>query len=190
MKLYRTTREQFLAAMTDDKRDGFAKTFRAKADMGGDKFWDNCVGAWEDNGDNEPELMGAIIVTISIRKPHVANLQLLHTFAKHRKKGVAKELCDFSLFQLFSKRTAQYMRVSSEIPAIPFYKKIGWTMLGRQKSGCELGMMKITSSKFSECEYDVNDPIIKKAVYKKGKGGCVEVYVDPPKEQNLFNHEM
>ena len=60
-------------------------------------------------------------------------------------------------------------------------------MLGRQKSGCELGMMKITSSKFSECEYDINDPIIKKAVTSKAKGGCVELYITPKQEKTLFD---
>ena len=186
MKLYKTTRQQFIDAITDDKADGFAKTFRSKADMGGDKFWNNCIGAWEDNGDNNPQLMGAIIVTISVRAPHVANLQLLHTFNAHRRKGVAKELCDFSLWQLWKDRSASYMRVSSEIPAIPFYEKIGWTMLGEQKSGCQLGMMKITGPQYKNCEYDINDPVIKKAVFKKGKGGCVKTFFEPNEDLTLF----
>lgn len=179
MKLDSVTRDQFISAISNDKADGFAKTFRSKADMGG--YWDRCTGIFI--GD---ELMGAIIVTVSIRKPHVANLQLLHTFAKHRRKGVAKQLCVSSLEKLFEDRIAFYMRVSSEIPAIPFYEKIGWTMLGEQKSGCQLGMMKITSPNFADCEYDINDPVINKAVNKKGKGGCVKVFITPDEPLTLF----
>lgn len=169
MRLRSVTREQFIEAISDSKEDGFAKTFRSKADMGG--YWEQCLGAWD-----EDELMGAIIVTISKRQPYVANLQLLHTFAKHRRKGVGKELCEFSLWKLWIDKYAKYMRVSSEIPAIPFYKKLGWKMLGEQKSGCQLSMMKITSSKYSECSYDTNDPIIDKAINKKGRGGCVKTF--------------
>lgn len=176
MKLLMTSKEDFISAITDDPADKFAKTFVSKANMG--NYWEHCLGAWSDD---EEELMGAIIVTISKRKPHVANLQLLHTFAKHRRKGVGKELCKYSLYQLWWKETAQYMRVSSEIPARPFYESIGFKFLGVQKSGCFLSMFKITNKNYKYCKYDINDPIIQKAVFKKGKGGCVEVY-DKPKD--------
>ncbi len=171
MMLRKVAREEFIDHITTDKADGFAKTFRSKADMGGDKYWDNCIGAYDEDGD----LMGAIIVTVSVRKPFVANLQLLHTFAKHRFKGVGKVLCQAGLESAIE-REAEYMRVSSEIPAIPFYKKIGFTMLGEQKSGCNLSMFKINGPSFSTGIYDVNDETIHKAVYRKGKGGCVKVF--------------
>lgn len=184
MKLRKTTKEEFEGAITDEKGDKFAKTFLSKANMGGEKYWDRCIGAWTDEG----ELMGAIIVTISIRRPHVANLQLLHTFWKHRKKGVAKELCEDALLDLWNGDKAQYFRVSSEIPAIPFYEKIGWVMLGKQKSGCQLSMFKIIEPYFHKGKYDINDPVINKAVFRKGKGGVVELLVDPPEitQQKLF----
>ena len=79
------SRDEFVSAISTDKADAFAKTFVAKADM--QENWDSCQGYWVDD-----ELFGAIIVTISKREPKTANLQLLHTFAKHRRKGVAKVL--------------------------------------------------------------------------------------------------
>ena len=78
MKLRSCSREEFVNAITEDKADNFAKTFRAKADM--QDLWGNCMGLWD--GD---ELAGAIIVSYSKRNPIIANLQLLHTFAKHRR---------------------------------------------------------------------------------------------------------
>lgn len=175
MKLHKVTREQFVSAITDDPADKFAKTFVAKANM--QEQWECgshhlCMGLWDDD-----KLMGAIITSISKRDPLTANLQLLHTFAAYRGKGVGKTLCMDSLrYALHMK--AQYFRVSAEIPAIEFYKKIGFDMLGEQKSGCQLSMFKTnpTMKSFEEGDYDMSDPIIFKAVHKKGKGGCVKVF--------------
>ena len=58
LQLRKCSRDEFVAAITDDKADGFAKTFRAKADM--QEQWDECLGAFSDDG----ELMGAIITTL------------------------------------------------------------------------------------------------------------------------------
>lgn len=175
MKLHKVTKEQFVSAITDDPADKFAKTFVAKANM--QEQWECgshhlCMGLWDDD-----KLMGAIITSISKRDPLTANLQLLHTFAAYRGKGVGKTLCMDSLrYALHMK--AEYFRVSAEIPAIEFYKKIGFDMLGEQKSGCQLSMFKTnpTMKSFEEGDYDISDPIIFKAVHKKGKGGCVKVF--------------
>ena len=163
-------REEFMANMTDDKADGFARTFVAKANMGGDKYWDNCLGVYSDDG-----LMGAIIVTVSIRKPHVANLQLLHTFAKHRRKGAATLLVQAGLNSAINEG-AEYMRVSSEIPAFSFYEALGFEWIGEQKSGCRLSMFKINGEKVSDGLFDINDPVINKAAFTKAKGGCVKIF--------------
>jgi len=56
MKLCDTSRDEFVAHITENKADSFAKTFVAKADM--QAIWDNCIGCWDTN-----ELMGAIITT-------------------------------------------------------------------------------------------------------------------------------
>lgn len=172
MQLKPTTREQFITAITDDKADKFAKTFRSKADM--QDQWDLCLGCWE-----EGELMGAIIVSKSKRKPTVFNLQLLHTFAKHRRKGVARMLVNESVKRAYldlEQDEKGYLRVSAEPDAVVFYERIGFKFLGKQKSGSQLSMMVLTSLSPVDGYYSTEDPIIYKAVHKKGKGGCVEVF--------------
>ena len=169
MKLRETSREEFVAHITEDKADAFAKTFVAKADM--QAIWENCIGCWDTN-----ELMGAIITTRSKRTPYVFNLQLLHTFAKHRRKGVARVLTQDSLDRAQGLGTSYY-RVSAEPDAVPFYKSMGFQFLGMQKSGCSLSMFKINGKNYTDGIYDLTDPVIRSAVYKKGKGGCVQVFV-------------
>jgi GNAT superfamily N-acetyltransferase len=168
MKLCDTSREEFVKHITSDKADSFAKTFVAKADM--QKQWEHCIGCWD-----KGELMGAIITTRSKRAPYVFNLQLLHTFAKHRRKGVARLLTQDSLDRAQGVGTSYY-RVSAEPDAVPFYKSMGMTFLGKQKSGCSLSMFKINGNKFQDGYYDLTDEKIAKAITRKGKGGCVEVY--------------
>jgi ribosomal protein S18 acetylase RimI-like enzyme len=169
MELRAVTREQFVGAISDDKTDKFAKTFRAKADM--QKQWPHCQGCWSEQG----ELMGAIIVTKSKRLPHVYNLQLLHTFAAHRKLGVGRFLVESILSQI-DNETDCYFRVSSEPDAVGFYEALGFTFLGKQKSGCQLSMFRINGASPSQGIYSLGEEAISKAVYKRGKGGCVEVF--------------
>ena len=168
MKLCETSREEFLANITDDKADSFAKTFVAKADM--QAIWNNCIGCWDTN-----ELMGAIITTRSKRTPYVFNLQLLHTFSKHRRKGVARALTQDSLDRAQGLGTSYY-RVSAEPDAVVFYESMRFRFLGKQKSGCSLSMFKINGKNFTDGIYDLTDSVIHAAVHKKGKGGCVQVY--------------
>ena len=174
LKLHKTTRDEFINAISEDPADNFAKTFRAKADM--QKLWESCMGLWI-----EDELAGAIIVSYSKRSPIIANLQLLHTFAKHRRKGVAKQLCDWA-FRDVKLHNATYLRVSAEKPAVPFYEAIGMKMLGEQKSGSQLSMCRIAGRKWEQCDYDMMDPVIHNAIYKKGKGGCVKVFEESCKK--------
>lgn len=168
LKLRNCTRTEFISAISLDKNDKFANTFVAKADM--QDQWKYCIGAFEDD-----VLAAAIITTISKSKPHIANLQLLHTFAAHRGKGYAKLLCGYSL----SKATldgAAYFRVSSEKSAVGFYERLGFKFWGAQKSGCQLSIFRIGGNTFSEGDYDYSDTVINKAINKKGKGGCVTLY--------------
>ena len=170
MNLLTCSEVTFKKHITEKPEDNFAKTFVAKANLG--NYWDRCYGFY-DHG----ELCGAIITTISKSKtsPKIANLQLLHTFSKHRRKGVAKALCNFSLkYALF--HHAEYFRVSAEPSAVLFYKKIGFKMLGKQKSEAQLSMFRITGDTFKNGVYDIKDHIIHKAVHKKGRGGCIEIF--------------
>ena len=171
MMLRETSREEFVKHITEDKADAFAKTFVAKADM--QDIWAYCIGCWETSADGE--LMGAIITTCSKKSPYTFNLQLLHTFAKHRRKGVARILTQNSLDRAQGLGTSYY-RVSAEPDAVVFYESMGFKFLGKQKSGCSLSIFKINGKNFSDGFYDLSDPVIHAAVYKKGKGGCVLVY--------------
>ena len=174
-KIQPCSRDEFVNAITESKDDNFAKTFRAKADM--QDLWGSCTGLYDDVTE---ELMGAIIVSYSKRTPIIANLQLLHTFAKHRRKGVAKILCNWG-FRDAKLHSATYLRVSAEKPAVPFYEAIGMTMLGEQKSGSQLSMCRLQGTGWAECDYSLSDSTIHAAVHKKGKGGCVKIFADPQK---------
>lgn len=163
-----TSREEFVAHITKLKEDRFAKRFVAKCDMM--KHWDLCMGVWEDN-----ILAGAIVVTISKRQPLVANLQLLHTFYKFRGKGVGSKLCDYAIKYAFDNK-AEYFRVSSELDAINFYKKYGFKMLCRQKTA-QLAMFKITDPNIKNNDMNI-DSYIWNQMNRKGKGGCIECFVE------------
>lgn len=172
--IYRISREQFIRSITDNKEDKFAKTFVAKCDM--INAWDDCSGIFIDD-----KVAAAIVTTYSKRLPKTANLQLIHTFAEHRKKGMGKELCELSLFWA-QRNNCKYFRVSAEPDAVEFYKSIGFKFIGRQKSGCQLSIFPIErDTNFTLIDSKlVMDEVIKKAVYSKRKGGCVEVFYDNP----------
>ncbi len=168
LQLRKCTREEFVSAITEDKADGFAKTFRAKADM--QEQWDECLGAFDSSG----ELMGAIITTLGKTNPRVANLQLLHTFNKHRRKGVAKELTLASYDDIVA-RGAVYFRVSAEPGAVAFYESLGFRFWGKQKSGCSLSIFKV-NGRLEDGIYDENDPTVRKALYSGRKGSLASSY--------------
>ena len=169
MKLLSTSKEEFVKHITESKGDKFARTFVSKATM--QNQWDHCVGCWNE----DKELMGAIIVTRSKREPFVFNLQLLHTFYKHRRKGVARALTQHSL-ESVQNYVGSYFRVSSEPTAVPFYEAMGFKFLGKQKSGTQLSMFRIVNNQFGDGAYNLDDPVIHAAVHRRGKGGCVEVF--------------
>lgn len=168
MKLRKCTREEFQSAITDDKADSFAKTFVAKANM--QDNWNECLGAFSSDG----ELMGAIITTIGKTNPKVANLQLLHTFAKHRRKGVAKELT-LTSYEIAKMAGAVYFRVSAEPEAVAFYESVGFKFWGLQKSGCSLSIFKINGD-LADGIYNDKDPVLQKALYSGRKGSLASSY--------------
>jgi GNAT superfamily N-acetyltransferase len=182
LKLSKCSRADFIAAITEDKEDNFAKTFVAKADM--QDQWESCIGAYDDN-----EVTAAIITTISKTKPHVANLQLLHTFANHRGKGSARLLCEDSLKRARS-NGATYFRVSSEKKAVGFYERLGFKFWGAQKSGCQLSIFRIGGDTYLEGDYDYSDTTINKAVNRKGKGGCVTLFSLAENQKPLDFHSF
>ena len=159
---------EFRKAFTSDPADRFAKTFAAKAKA--HDLWDLCVGVWK-----KDILLGAAVTTCSVRSPKISNLQLLHTFAAHRGQGIGTQLVEHSLAQAI-RQEAVYWRVSSEPASVAFYKKRGLKFWGRQKSGTELCIFKIGGPNFSDAIYDPQDEIIRREVYKKGRGGCVVIF--------------
>jgi GNAT superfamily N-acetyltransferase len=165
-KFDNVTKEQFTSFITTQKSDNFAKTFVSKCDML--NKWPEVVGYWINN-----DLAGVILVTISKSSPKTANLQLLHTFTKFRNLGIGSKLCDYGLSYAYDEK-AEYFRVSSEIEAIEFYKKIGIQFTGIQKSGCQLSMFKLTSPYFKENDYSI-DAHIYKIITRKTKGSCVKI---------------
>ena len=165
------TRDKFCNYINESKEDKFAKTFKSKADY--QNQWSWCVGAFQKT--YTTGLLGAIITTHSKREPKVANLQLLHTFYKHRNMGVAKHLVLHSIARAMLDQ-CMYFRVSAEPEAIGFYRNIGFKMLGEQKSGCQLSMFRIETANPGDGIYDLKDKVIYNSVYKKGKGGCVKVF--------------
>lgn len=170
MKLCKCGREEFISAISKDKGDSFAKTFVAKADM--QKQWDFCIGAFSEEG----SLMGAIITTIGKRDPKVANLQLLHTFVKHRRKGVAKTLT-ISSYENAKEEGAVYFRVSAEPGAVAFYESVGFKFWGLQKSGCSLSMfMMPEEGGLSAGIYNDSDPFVRKSLYSGRKGSLASSY--------------
>ena len=170
MYLSNLTREEWIDAceLNQDKVDGFARTFRAKADAM--KLWPDAQAIFDSNG----EVAAGIIVRISKREPRVANLQLLHTFNSYRRQGHASSLVS----EQFRRKckVAAYFRVSAEGEALPFYRALGFKFWGKQKSGSSLSIFRIVGTTISEAIYDKSDPVINKAVFTKARGGLVEVY--------------
>ena len=182
LKLSKCSRAYFISAISTDKEDNFAKTFVAKADM--QDQWDYCIGAYDGN-----DLTAAIITTISKTKPNVANLQLLHTFVKHRGKGSARLLCEDSLKRARASG-ATYFRVSSEKSAVGFYERLGFKFWGAQKSGTQLSIFRIGGDTFLEGDYDYSDTTINKAINRKGKGGCTTLFDLAEQQKSLDFHSF
>lgn len=178
------SRNQFLEAISvsDYKKDAFARTFRAKADAM--DLWEHCSGLFLGGG----VLAAAIVVRCSKRSPVVANLQLLHTFARFRRRGYARELV-VKEFLACAAFCVPYFRVSAEQEALPFYRSLGFKFWGRQKSGSELSIFRIAPdteppTRFAEIRsgiYDPEDLVIRAAVFSKRKGGVVELHEGGPK---------
>lgn len=161
-------RDSFRAAWDcADRSDAFAGTFIAKCDTLG--RWDCCTGAFSDGS-----LVGATVLTFSKKTPTVANLQLMHTFSKHRGRGFGAAMLREVLER--ASRFARYFRVSSEPESAGFYRKQGLKFWGHQKSGCLLCMFRIDQD--GTRSYDLRDPVVRDAVNKRGRGGVVSSFVD------------
>ena len=151
--------------------DKFALTFRAKANAM--KLWPYAMGI----RNNQGKIFAGIVVKVNKTQP-VANLQLLHTFSVCRRRGFARLLTEHEFDRC--RGTVSYFRVSSEEEALPFYRSLGFKFWGRQKSGSCLSMFRIVGSTIAEGEYNVDDPVIRKALFTKARGGLVEHFKEGP----------
>jgi predicted GNAT family acetyltransferase len=166
----RVTKQEFIAAISEDKRDSFAKTFVAKANA--QKLWKDCVGYW-----NGKTLVAAIVTKHSARDPKTANLSLLHTFAKHRGKGYASKLVADSLNEAL-RAECLYYRVSSEFDSAAFYRKLGFRFIGKQKTA-ELSMFRLNGPSPKDGSYDLTDAHIAKSALTSRRGGVQKLYTTP-----------
>ncbi len=132
LTLTSVSRERFLEKPSQSP---FYKTFLSKATAYG--LWESCCGLYN----SVDELLGAMVVTHSKRKPQVTNLQLLFTFPEYRGQGVGSTLLKHAVDSGKNSGSA-YFRVSSEPSSVIFYEKNGIKFWGNQKSGCSLALMK------------------------------------------------
>lgn len=161
---YVSVTKQFFTKEKAKHDDKFANTFISKCNFA--HLWP-CLGLVY-----KGQLAGAIGWRITKRRPYTANLEILITFSKYRRLGVATKLCNKFLEKV---QAAEYWRVSSEPEAVPFYESLGVVFLGRQKSGCLLAVGRLATT-FEGCNYDLEDEVIQAKVQRKGRGGCVEVF--------------
>lgn len=176
VKLTHIERVDWISAIGTDPRDKFAHTFRAKCDML--EKWDYAqvvrVGG---------EIAAGILVTKSKRHPPVYNLQLLHTFARFRRQGLAKLLVidewQIAYDDATSYEHPHYFRVSSEPESVEFYRSLGFKFWGAQKSGTLLSMFRISSPEIGECDYDAQDATIRSALFSGRKGSVTDMYQEP-----------
>lgn len=156
------SKEEFYEYIDDNPLNKFAKTFYSKANMM--NLWP-VLGLYEGNS-----LVCALSWSISKRKPISCNLQLLHTFATHRKRGFGRIIYQHLLDNL--PKEVEYFRVSSEPESVGFYEKLGFQFWGEQKSKCKLSIAKVVHGKLV---FNMDD-YIHKNIHSKRKGGCVVVY--------------
>lgn len=163
-------RDQFLAAITDDPRDKFAKTFRAKADAR--RLWNMALGEWKDD-----VLRGAIIGRMGKRNG-VMNLELLHVFARYRGQDIGTKLME-RVLQEAEKANATHFRVSSEPNAVDFYRSLGMKFWGKQKSGSLLCIFRMQGWDPRKGIYDDGDPVVRGAVFTGQRGSVVDHFEVP-----------
>ena len=126
----------------------------------------------------------AFIATKHIR--NYSNLKWIATLPEARGKGAFRALCDDAVRTAWE-NGCQYFRVSINAPALGAYKKVGFEVCGKQRGDCYLSAGKLTSPYVEYIDWSVDEQIWR-WINQKPRGGCIEVYVDPPinKQTKLF----
>ena len=126
----------------------------------------------------------AFIATKHIR--NYSNLKWIMTLPAARGKGAFRALCDDAVRTAWE-NGCQYFRVSINAPALGAYQKVGFEVCGKQRGDCYLSAGKLTSPYVEYIDWTVDEQIWK-WINQKPRGGCIEIFVDPPenKQQTLF----
>ena len=126
----------------------------------------------------------AFIATKHIR--NYSNLKWVMTLPEARGKGAFRALCDDAVRTAWD-NGCQYFRVSINAPALGAYEKCGFQVCGKQRGDCYLSAGKLTSPYIEYIDWKVDDQIWK-WINQKPRGGCIEIFVDPPenKQETLF----
>lgn len=168
MRIESITKEDFGIAVSNHPDDAFAlRYFIPHATK--DELWGTTYGAYK-NG----LLAGAIALR---ERPNYFNIKLLHTFAAHRKQGVARALCDWAVAKAYC-AGKKYFRVAANPNAFAFYRAVGFKIRGIQRSGCGLVAFRIGGPEIKHAIYE-EDEQIRQWVHAKQMGGCVKVFPEP-----------
>jgi len=176
-------RDEYAKLVTKEnkKKDKFCGRFLSKTDKmdAWDRVW--CVFDQDDL-----TMMGAVMVTVAKRKAgNIANLQLLHTWYDHRRKGVANVLVQ-KAFEV-AKSQAKYMRISmiADEGSLAFYRSVGFVIMGMQKAGSYFSMCRLSGDSLHDSHFDLMDPVIRGVACSGTMGSVVKFLVDLPE----MNHE-
>lgn len=170
-------REEYAKLVTKEtkKLDKFCGRFLKKTDDM--KAWDRVWCVFDDDG----SMMGAVMVTVAKRKAgNISNLQLLHTWYDHRRKGVANLLVQ-KAFEV-AKSQGKYMRISmiADEGSLDFYRNAGFVIIGTQRAGSYFSMCRLDGDSLHDSHFDLTDPVIRSVATSGTRGSVVKFLVDLP----------
>lgn len=128
--------------------------------------------------DGDGSVKAAICTRLTKRGTIVCNLQLLHTFAAHRRQGLATALVLRQYERNYKQVWGRYFRVSSEHDAVGFYRSLGIKFWGLQKSGSYLCIHFVAGPHPSSGVYEMSD-WLKGQLHSGRRGSLVEAFSEP-----------
>lgn len=161
------TLEAFISITEGSSEKFFKKMKRGLVD-------DNCQDLILCAYDGETPL--GFIATKQVR--NYANLKWIATLPEARGKGAFRALCENAVNNAY-KAGLEYFRVSINAPALGAYKKVGFEVLGEQRSNCFLSIGQLKDGSVSGMDWSIDETIWKMA-NQKPRGGCIVLYIDKP----------
>jgi ribosomal protein S18 acetylase RimI-like enzyme len=180
------SRDEYAKLVTKEskKLDKFCGRFLKKTDDM--DAWEKVWSVFDDDG----SMMGAVMVTVAKRNAgNISNLQLLHTWYNHRRKGVANILVQ-KAFEV-AKCQGKYMRISmiADDGSLDFYRNAGFVIIGKQRAGSYFSMCRLEGDSLHDSHFDLTDPVIRSVATSGTRGSVVEFLVDLPELDNELNLE-